>query len=77
MEFGLLVTDIPVYVPCKFEMYIFKVALVISENVRIAFLYVPSIIYLKWYFHQLRGNNSLALRARVLIFTTELQRVNY
>ena len=43
MEFGLLVTDIPVYVPCKFEMYI-KVALVNSENVRIAFLYVLSII---------------------------------
>ena len=43
MEFGLIVTDIPVYVPCKFEMYIFKVALVISENVRIAFLYVLSI----------------------------------
>ena len=43
MEFGLLVTDIPVYVPCKFEMYIFKVALVINENVRIAFLYVLSI----------------------------------
>ena len=43
MEFGLLVTDMPVYVPCKFEMYIFKVALVISENVHIAFLYVLSI----------------------------------
>ena len=42
MKFGVLVTDIPVYVPCKFEMYIFKVALVISENVRIAFLYVLS-----------------------------------
>ena len=35
--------DIPVYVSCKFEMYIFKIALVISENVRIAFLYVLSI----------------------------------
>ena len=45
MELSLLVTDIPVYVPCKFEMYIFKVALVISENVRIAFLYVLSIYY--------------------------------
>ena len=43
MEFGLLVTDIPVYVPCTFEMYIFKVPLVISKNVRIAFLYVLSI----------------------------------
>ena len=45
MEFGLLMTDIPVYVSCKFEMYIFKVALVISENVCIAFLYVLSIFY--------------------------------
>ena len=35
--------DIPVYVSFKFEMYIFKIALVISENVRIAFLYVLSI----------------------------------
>ena len=43
MKFGLLMTDIPVYVSCKFEMYIFKIALVISENVRIAFLYVLSI----------------------------------
>ena len=43
MEFDQLMTDIPVYVSCKFEMYIFKIALVISENVRIAFLYVLSI----------------------------------
>ena len=43
MEFGLLMKDIPVYVSCKFEMYIFKIALVISENVCIAFLYVLSI----------------------------------
>ena len=43
MKFGVLVTDIPVYVSCKFKKYIFKVALVISENVRIAFLYVMSI----------------------------------
>ena len=40
MEFGLLMTDIPVYISCKFEMNILKIALVISENVRIAFLYV-------------------------------------
>ena len=33
MEIGLLMVDIPVYVSCKFEMYIFKIALVISENV--------------------------------------------
>ena len=43
MEFGLLLTDILVYVSCKFEIYIFKMALVISENVRIAFLYALSI----------------------------------
>ena len=44
MEFGQLMTDILVNVSCKFEMYILKVVQVISENVRIAFLYVPSII---------------------------------
>ena len=46
MEFGHLMTDILVNVSCKFEMYIFKIAQVINENVRIAFLYVLS-IYLK------------------------------
>ena len=43
MEFGQLMTDIIVNVSCKFEMYIFKIAQVINENVRIAFLYVLSI----------------------------------
>ena len=43
IEFGLLMTDIPAYVSSKFEMHIFKIAQVISENVRIAFLYVLSI----------------------------------
>ena len=45
MEFSLLMTDIPVYVFCKFEMSIIKYALhvVISKNVRIAFLYILSI----------------------------------
>ena len=43
MEFGKLMIDILVNVSCKFEMYIFKIAQVISENVRIAFLYVLSI----------------------------------
>ena len=43
MAFGLLMADIQVYVSCKFEMYIFKIALVISENVIIAFLCVLSI----------------------------------
>ena len=31
------------YVSCKFEMYIFKIALVNCQNVHIAFLYVLSI----------------------------------
>ena len=43
MEFGQLMMDILVYVPCKFKMYILKIAQVISENVRIALLYVLSI----------------------------------
>ena len=43
MAFGLVMADIPVYVSCKYEIYIFKIALVISENVCIAFLYVLSI----------------------------------
>ena len=46
MEFGLLMTDTPVYVSCKFEMYIFKIALDISEDVCIVFLCVLSIFYL-------------------------------
>ena len=50
MEFGLLMTDIPVYVSFKFEMCTFKIALVISENVRIAFLYVLSIYKICIYF---------------------------
>ena len=43
MGFGQLMIDILVYVFCKFEKYIFKIAQVISNNVRIAFLYVRSI----------------------------------
>ena len=45
MEFGQLVIDILVYVSCKFEMYIVKIAQVISESLRIAFLYVLSIYW--------------------------------
>ena len=41
--FSLLMTDIPVYVFCKFEMYIINISLDINENIRIAFLYVLSI----------------------------------
>ena len=44
MNFGQLMADILVYVSCKFEMYIFKIAQVIGENVPIAFLYVLSIL---------------------------------
>ena len=44
MEFGLLMTDILVNVSCKFEIYILKIGQVIRENVRIAFLYVLSIL---------------------------------
>ena len=43
MEFGQLMIDILVNVSSKFEMYIFKIAQVINENVRISFLYVLSI----------------------------------
>ena len=43
MEFGQLMTDIIVYVSCKFEMTIFEIAQVIGENVPITFLYVLSI----------------------------------
>ena len=43
MEFNQLMIDILVYVSCNFEMCIFKIAQFISENVRIAFLYVLSI----------------------------------
>ena len=45
IEIVSLMTEIPVldFVSCVFEIYIFKIALVISELVRIAFLYVQSI----------------------------------
>ena len=49
MEFGQLMIDILLEVSCKFEMYIFKIAQVINENVRIAFLYVLSIYRLLLY----------------------------
>ena len=32
-QFGLLMTVIPIYVFSKFEIYIFKIALVINGNV--------------------------------------------
>ena len=43
MEFGQLVIDILGNVSCKFEMYIFKIAQFINENVSIEFPYVLSI----------------------------------
>ena len=43
MEFVHLMIDILVNESCKYQMYIYKIAKVISENVRIAFLYVLSI----------------------------------
>ena len=43
VKVGQLMTDIQVYVSCKFEMYIFKISLVISKNVRVAFLFVLSV----------------------------------
>ena len=46
MEFGQLMTDILVYLSCKFEMYIFETAQVIGEKVPIAFLYVLSIYHM-------------------------------
>ena len=52
MEFSQLITDILVNVSCKFEMYIVKIAQVINENIRIAFLYVLS-IYLDKMCHKL------------------------
>ena len=69
MEFGLLVTHISVYVSCKFEMYIFKVAQVISENVRIAFLYVLSIfpVARNRFCKQLRSSVSVMRRCLPLI----------
>ena len=42
MEFSQLMNDILVNVSCKFEMYLLKIAQVINENGRIAFLYVLS-----------------------------------
>ena len=59
MEFDQLMTDILVYVSCKFEMYICKIAQVISENIRIAFLYVLSICLLSPAFSKKSGGTIL------------------
>ena len=60
MEIGQLMIDILLEVSCKFEMYIFKIAQVINENVHIAFLYVLSI-------HILRYNKYLEDRNRTIL----------
>ena len=58
MEFGQLMIDILVNVSCKFDMYIFKITQVINENVRIAFLYILSILTTKETWHFLFASNS-------------------
>ena len=58
MEFGQLMTDILVNVSCKFEIYLFTIAQVIYENVRIAFFYVLSILTTKETRHFLFVSNS-------------------
>ena len=66
MEFGQLMIDILVNVSCKFEMYILKIAQVINENVRIAFLYVLSILTL------LAGtSNVMTMSVTVMYFSLE------
>ena len=62
MEFGQLMINLLVYVSCKFDLYILKIAKVIGENVRIAFLYVLSIhvVY--------KSNSSLKLLFNISIF---------
>ena len=43
MEFRLLVGDMSFFVFCKFEIVIFKIVQVMTENIPFAFLYVLSI----------------------------------
>ena len=43
MELGVLTTDIPNQLSCKFEMFTFKIAQVIQAYLSVAFLYVLSI----------------------------------
>ena len=43
MEFNLLVANVLFCVTCKFEMAIFKIVQVMTENIRFSFLYVLSI----------------------------------
>ena len=43
MEFSLRVGDMSFFVFCKFEVVIFKIVQVMTENIPFAFLYVLSI----------------------------------
>ena len=62
IEFGQLMIDILVYVSCKFEMYIFKIAQVIRENLCIAFFFMYSVyIYLLTLKLRLFSSNSVRL----------------
>ena len=44
MEFSLRVGDMSFFVFCKFEIAIFKIVQVMTENIPFAFLYVLSIV---------------------------------
>ena len=46
MEFSLRVGDMSFFVFCKFEIVIFKIVQVMTENIPFAFLYVLSIYYM-------------------------------
>ena len=69
--------DITVYVSCKFEMYIFKIALVISENVRIAFLYVLSIYLLLRNFKLLGWEPYVVHLSHPALFSFDFQHRSY
>ena len=43
MEYGLRIEDVSFYVSYKLEIGIYKIVKVITENIRLAFLYVLSI----------------------------------
>ena len=44
MEFRLRIGDMSFFVFCKFEIVIFKIVQVMTENIPFAFLYVLSIL---------------------------------
>ena len=51
MEFSLRVGDMSFFVFCKFEIVIFKIVQVMTENIPFAFLYVLSILLLSLLFY--------------------------